>query len=113
METGQQYWDVLKARICAKCVDGDARGGCRLPHERFCTIQANLPAVVEVVNAVYSPSIEPYVEKLRTTVCKICALAPGGDCRIREDLECPLDRYFPLVVEVIEQVQLMTAARGA
>jgi hypothetical protein len=107
MPTQEDYWRALQARICAKCLDGDGRGECRISPDRSCAMKMYFPQILEVVNSVYSHSIEPYEGELRTKVCFHCKnQTSDGRCSLREDVECSLDRYFPLIVEVIEETQM-------
>lgn len=107
MPTEQEYWEALQARICVKCADGDGDGGCRIASDRTCAIRTHFPRIIESVNSVYSASIEPYEEQLRKRVCGVCEhQSAEGTCHLRNDVECALDRYFPLIVQVIEETQL-------
>jgi len=111
MADGNRFWEALQARVCVKCIDGDGKGNCRLPHGETCPIAANLDKIVDAVNEVYSPSIEPYEMLLRKRVCAECEQQDdSGLCRRREAIECALDRYFPMIVEIIEQTQLQARA---
>jgi hypothetical protein len=106
MPTQEEYWQALQARICSKCLDGDGEGNCRIDDDGFCAMKAYFPKILEVVNSVYSHSIVPYEEQLRKVVCGACKnQSKLGDCFAREQVECALDRYFPLIVEVIEDTQ--------
>ena len=107
MTTEQDYWEALQAGICVKCADGDGRGGCRIAAGRDCAMKTHLPQILEAVNSVYSSSIAPYEEQLRKKVCGVCThQSADGTCRLRTDVECALDRYFPLIVQVLEETQL-------
>ena len=65
------------------------------------------PQILEVVGSSYSHSMEPYEKLLRNKVCGICIhQSPSGSCSLRNEVECALDRYFPLIVQVIEEAQL-------
>lgn len=102
----QQYWQAIQRNICPRCLDGDGRGACRLPVDEECALELLLPEVVATVTSVRAASLEAYVASLRNNVCSLCEhLAPDSSCRKRHDLECALDRYYPLVVEIIETVQ--------
>jgi hypothetical protein len=42
---------------------------------------------------------------LRKNVCSECRhQSSDGTCSLRRSLDCGLDRYFPLVIEAIEEV---------
>jgi hypothetical protein len=107
MLTEQQYWQAIRTKICAKCVDGDGNGGCLVPHNAECAMKTFFPQVLEVVGSTYSTSIMPYEEQLLSRICSACTnQSPTGMCVLRDDVDCALDRYFPLIVEVIEEAQL-------
>ncbi len=107
MLTNEEYWRLIEAKICAKCIDGDRSGGCRMEHGLECSLKRYFPQILEVVGSVYGHSIEPYERLLRNKICGICVhQSPDGVCSLRNEVECALDRYFPLIVEVIEEAQL-------
>jgi len=103
--TLEEYWEAVTARVCAKCIDGDGAGNCRLTAADACGLKLHFPKIVETVLSVQSDRMEPYVQELRRIVCANCAhQSPDGKCSFRSDLDCGLDRYFPLIVEAIEAV---------
>ena len=107
MPTEQEYWDALQAKVCVKCVDGDGKGECRIAGGTACALQAYLPQIIQTINSVYSHSIVPYEEQLREHICSACVhQSADGHCQVRKDVACALDRYFPLIVQVIEETQL-------
>jgi hypothetical protein len=102
----EKYWQALQERICAKCVDGDGNGNCRLPAGDDCALKSFLPQLVTTVANVKSDSIDTYINSLRRNVCILCSHQEADmQCRKREDLECALDRYYPFIVEIIETVR--------
>jgi hypothetical protein len=99
------YWESVRSKVCIKCVDGDRQGYCRVSGEYVCGLSAYFPRIVETVLQVSSNSIEPYVEALRKNVCAHCLhQSPDGTCSFRSNIDCGLDRYFPLIVEAIEDI---------
>lgn len=99
------YWDALQERVCRKCMDGDGRGHCRLSREQSCTLHEFHPEVFALIGSLRETTYEPYVQALRQKICSACTRQEeDGTCRQRESLECPLDRYYPLVIEVAERV---------
>lgn len=106
MATQDEIWQALQDRVCVKCLDGNGLGDCRIAQDGFCALKAYFPSIVEVVRSVQSFSIIPYEEKLRLNVCSRCKnQSSTGECILRRYVDCVLDRYFPLIVEVIEQTQ--------
>jgi len=101
----QPSWEMLEQRICPRCIDGDGTGACRLPARESCPLKLFLPEIITAVIHAPSDSITTYISSLRNNVCVRCEHeAADATCRKRNDLECALDRYFPLVVEIIETV---------
>lgn len=112
MATQDELWQALQERVCVKCLDGNGRGDCRIAGDGFCALKAFLPTIVEIVSSVQSTSILPYEEQLRLKVCGRCKnQSTDGRCVLREHVDCALDRYFPLIVEVIEATQRRASLR--
>ena len=106
MPTEQEFWQALQSKVCVKCLDGDGNGNCRIGGDAFCALKSYFPAILETINSVYSHSIVPYEEQLRKNVCGTCVKqSVTGQCQLRDEVECALDRYFPMIVEVIEEMQ--------
>jgi hypothetical protein len=51
--------------------------------------------------------MDKYLKALKQNVCSICvdSYQEGGNCYLREDANCSLDRYFSLIVETIQKVE--------
>ena len=100
-----QYLQAIRDRICRVCVERTAEGTCSLPRETVCPIELYLPRIVDVVHSVTSGMIKDYVPNLREHVCGQCPNQHAdGICPLRKGVECPLNRYFPLIVDAIEEV---------
>lgn len=100
----EHYWNAIRTRVCSKCIDGDRRGGCLLPADQSCALREFLPQVVQTVHALNSDSFDDYVGSLRVNVCSQCSGQKAeGLCVRRDSVECPLDRYYALVIQVIEE----------
>jgi hypothetical protein len=101
-----EYWKAIEAKVCVKCIDGDGAGNCRLDPAIACALQQYLPLIVRAVERVSSDRVEDYIAELRGIVCAQCIHeAPGGRCMVREQVDCALDRYFPLVIDAIEEIK--------
>jgi hypothetical protein len=101
-----QYWQEIQRKICPRCLDGDGHGECRLPVGDECALKSFLPQIVITVANARSESIEGYVNLLRRNVCILCDHQnPDMTCKRRNDLECAIDRYYPLVIQIIETVR--------
>ncbi|MGB2867867.1 MAG: hypothetical protein WBD36_05410 [Bacteroidota bacterium] len=102
-----EYWKAVSARVCAKCIDGDSNGYCRLGEGRECGLTAHFPRIVETILSVESDSLEPYVSALRKNVCEKCKeQSADGTCAARKQVDCGLDRYFPMIVDVVQGVRV-------
>jgi len=102
----QEYWKAIEAKVCTKCIDGDGHGNCRLDPAIACALQQYLPLIVQAVERVKSDRVDDYVAELRGIVCAQCThQAAGGRCTIREQVDCALDRYFPIVIDAIEEIK--------
>ncbi len=96
-------WEDVQQKVCRKCIDGDGRGNCRLPVDDECPLQKNFPLVVETIEHTHASHGDEYVQALRTVVCSRCRHQDGkGNCWKRNRLDCALDRYYPLVIEIVK-----------
>lgn len=113
MGTQDEIWEALQGRVCVRCLDGNGHGECRIAQDGFCALKAYFPSVLDVVSSVQSSSILPYEEMLRLRVCSRCKnQSSTGECFLRRYADCALDRYFPLIVEVIEGTRHRMALAG-
>lgn len=102
----QVYWEAIQENVCPRCLDGDGKGNCRLPVDQECMLKSFLPQIVMTISNVKSDSMDAYIAALRRHVCILCDHQTSDlKCKKREDLECALDRYFPVLVEIIETVR--------
>lgn len=105
----ENYRQVIQQKVCAKCIDRDSLGNCLLSEENTCALRTYLSRIVEAVLSVQSMMLDPYVAALRSHVCSECRNQSfDATCSLRRSLDCGLDRYFPLVVEAIEEVNYAT-----
>lgn len=104
------YEEAIRTKVCAHCIERTGRGICVTQQWEDCALNRFLPEIVGIVNAVKSDSLHDYVHELRSKICVSCKDNQDGVCGLRNTLECALDRYFPLVVEAVEQVNARVAA---
>jgi hypothetical protein len=62
-----------------------------------------LDDVIRVVEGIRDYSVAPYHEKVREIVCATCRQDGSGRCATRDQQHCGLDKYFPIIVAVIEE----------
>lgn len=104
-------WNLIQSKVCRKCMDGDGKGHCRLPAGETCALKESLPAILRTVESVGWAPYEEYVRALRVNVCAQCKDQDAyGVCVKRNSLECALDRYYGLVIRVIDEIHAGTFA---
>jgi len=100
------YWESIRGKIFRSCTHGGGRGGCSLPSGETRALEAFLPEIVEIFSPLRSRSLEPHIDLLRGSIRPECGYQPaGGRCMKRERLDCALDRYYPMVLEVLESAR--------
>jgi hypothetical protein len=103
----EEYLKAIKEKVCSICVDSNENGQCKMTDEEFCAVELNINKIVAAVNSVESDRIEDYYEALHDYVCISCKNeTDDGYCKLRNDVNCALDRYFPHIVETIRSVRL-------
>jgi nucleotide-binding universal stress UspA family protein len=106
MPYDDRYLQEIRQRVCAKCIDRTASGLCVTSTYDSCAINRYLPEIIDIVLTTPGDNLADYLAELRQRVCSVCGhQSPDGYCDMREDVECALDRYFPLVVEAIQEVK--------
>ena len=99
------YWQAIRDKVCSLCVDADSHGNCRLDASTECPLQADLPRIIRIVRDIRIESMDEYVRELRLILCSGCTHeTASGNCRLRDDVDCAVNRYFPLVMEAILSV---------
>lgn len=96
------YAEAIRSKVCSVCLDRTGRGICGLGSWDDCALNRYLNDVVILVNSIQSDSMHDYVHELHNVVCVSCLNNADGYCKERSD--CPLDRFFPLVVEAVQEV---------
>lgn len=104
MKYDDKYLQQIRQNVCSKCIDRTASGLCVATTFEACAINRFLPEIIDIVLAGPAESYDDTVGKLRSRVCSACEQqSPDGRCDLRDDVECALDRYFPLVIEAIRE----------
>jgi nucleotide-binding universal stress UspA family protein len=107
MSYDERYLQEIRDRVCRKCIDRTSSGICVTSTYDSCAVNRFLPEIIDIVLNTSGDEMEPYVAKLRERVCANCGhQSTDGHCDMRDDVECALDRYFPLVVEAIQEVRI-------
>lgn len=104
----------LREEVCHACIFRTAEGGCSLEVVRNCPILTRVDDIIEIVRTVDSPTIGPYVERLRAVVCAHCdMLNEEGQCPLRGKLDCALDDYFVWIVNIVDEELAKASDRAA
>ncbi len=103
-----KYLQALKEKICSICVDSDEKGNCKMTNDECCAIEVFIDKIVNVVLSIESENINDYVNALHQKICIECR-GQAEHCKLREDVNCSLDRYFPLIVEIIRETSKSVA----
>lgn len=61
-----------------------------------------LDDLIAVVEGIRDYSVEPYMERVREVICATCRQDASGRCVTRDADRCGLERYFDLIVAVVE-----------
>ena len=104
MDRSIAYRDAIRRRVCSPCLDGRGDGACGLSG-RTCALDEHLPRIVEAILAVDSTRMDDFIAAIEAEICSGCgSRGPGGACRLRDQGECALATYLPLVVGAVEEV---------
>lgn len=106
------YEDKIMRYVCAHCIDFGEDGMCHNQDPHGCAIFRYLPELVNIAERIRNHSIQPYLDAVRHDICMQCRDKGNRACPLREALECGLDRYFPLVLEAIEEVHSLDLQGG-
>jgi len=101
----EKYMKAIRENVCAICVDSNEMGECKLTEKELCAVELFFPQILEIVQKSNDRDYDLFEKALKEDVCKKCRASTDGDyCYLREDSNCALDRYFPLIVEIIHKV---------
>ena len=100
------YEDAIKRHVCSHCIDFGTEGKCHAVDPQGCAVYRFLPELVAIAESLPGElKIEPYIQAVRESICMRCRNQfPAGKCELRDTVDCGLDRYLPLVLEAIEEV---------
>lgn len=105
------FREAIREHVCGVCLDQRDDGSCGLSH-RVCAIERHLPRLAEVLSKIQSSRMDEYEAAVRAEICSTCPQQDaGGHCALRDEADCALFAYLPLVLEAIESVTEGEAAR--
>lgn len=101
----EKYIKAIRENICSICVDSNEAGDCKLTEKEICAVEMFFPQILDIVKKIDTDDFDVYAKALKEEVCMKCRASEDGQyCYLREDSNCALDRYFPLIIEVIQKV---------
>jgi len=101
----QNYDETIRRIVCAHCIDALPDGRCSLMHYADCPVPKFLPQMIGISQALRSEFAEDYRKIIYKQICPTCPNFSAGDCALRAEAECPLDRYLILVLEAIDAAE--------
>lgn len=99
MNNTNNYAEALRAKVCTQCIFRTSLQSCE--REGECPVFFYLPEMIKVVHVIESELLSDYIAVLRPVICENCTESSEGLCFKRSEDDCPLDKYFTLVVEVL------------
>lgn len=66
-------------------------------------LMKHLDEVIRIVEGVRDFSVEPYRERIHGIICSECRQDGQGDCVVRDQSLCGLEKYIDMIIAVIEQ----------
>jgi hypothetical protein len=98
----QEYWTAIRDRVCSQCLDGDGSGGCRMVSVIECPLVHAMPTLVRLLTSPARSRLSGYAREVHRIICGQCQYqAVNGACCLQAEIDCPLHRYYPLVVRTI------------
>ncbi|HEY4613553.1 MAG TPA: hypothetical protein VII11_11275 [Bacteroidota bacterium] len=104
------YREAIMNTVCVHCLERTGQGVCGIGGSDECALIRFLPEVVGIVKTIDSTVMHDYVHELHNVVCVSCTENEDGSCAKRGTSGCPLDLYYPLIVNTIKEVQAKEAA---
>jgi hypothetical protein len=95
--------EAIRARVCSHCIDANQNGQCTLSSESTCPVELYTSSIVQAIASVNSDDYPAYIAALRADVCRDCKYGSADACDLRDQIDCPLDRYYPMVIDVVEE----------
>jgi hypothetical protein len=95
---------IVRDKICRVCSDRNADGSCGLEQPSSCALFRLFPQVAQAIESTHSDEIQDYIQAIRGQVCSVCnEQAADSSCEVRQQVQCSLDAYLLLIVDVIEE----------
>lgn len=101
----ERYREALTRHVHSICWNRNLDSQSMINTEADCRIERLLPNLVALAKLVGPGDYATFESALPSTICVTCGNQDmSGDCRVREEAECCLYRYLPLVYDAIHSV---------
>jgi hypothetical protein len=100
----------LEEEICRVCVHQTSDGGCTLTERRDCPVFEWAERLALMVGNLKSNLMADYLAEIQKVICPDCTQKEDGSCADRDHLDCPLDLYLGIVLQVFEDELAKTPA---
>ena len=100
------YREALRRRVCAICLDGADDGHCGLESARRCPVDERLVELVDLLVEMRGRHDTRHAAAVEARICSRCTQREAsGRCGMREDGQCALAVFLPLIVEAIDELE--------
>lgn len=99
----ERIQERFRNEICSVCIHDLPNGTCEQRWSGACPLLNRTDDLIAAVRQVEADHIDPYIMRVRETVCATCGANHDGICCLRSDLDCALELYLPLVVEIVKK----------
>ena len=104
----KNYIEAIRETVCAVCVDSQ-NGECTLSGDEYCAVEVHAAKIIKLVQKSEAEDFQTLYDEMKLKICADCRdESDNGDCSVRKDANCSLDRYFPLIVDTIKKVNAGT-----
>ena len=101
----QPYREAINQRLHAVCIDRNLDPHSTVNTEADCRIDRYLPQLVALARLSRRDDLQEFTAGVRRTICSRCGNQDAmGACHLRDDTECCLYRYLPLVYDAVLDV---------
>ena len=101
----ESYEQAIRRHVCEECIDFAQDGSCVTHDSQGCAVFRYLPELVQIALGIHERKIDPYAKAVQKRLCSQCENSKGSEnCELRENIDCGLNRYLPLVLDAIEEV---------
>ena len=100
------YEEAVRRHVCSHCIDYGEDGQCHSLDVSGCAIYRFLPELIGIAQKIRRSNMKSYQRAVRKCICRRCDHSKGKECSLRKELDCALDRYLPLVLDALDEVNV-------